>query len=77
MEFYVTFFGSAGPATHPWGNVDPDGYVTVVADDIVQARAVAMAWFGQAWSYLYEERPEQHTAGELRKVDVSTHLAGG
>ncbi len=80
MEFFVSFGVQYGNGNHPtWKDAEGSGYVTIVADDDDQARAVANAWFNRCWSFMYHDRSEmteQHwPAGELHRVDVSSHSA--
>ena len=66
--FFITFAANHYP--HPYGReVHPDGYVVIEAEDESQARAAAFHIYGQKWSFIYSEKPEERFVpkGELKR----------
>lgn len=67
-EFFVTFAANHYP--HPYGReVHPDGYVVIEAPEERLAREAAFNIYGQYWSFIYDEKPEERFAprGELKR----------
>jgi hypothetical protein len=79
-EFRITFGQRYYREYHPAfveGRIDfepdPDGWVTVIAEDEGQAREMAFAQLGRAWAFVYPEPfgPEWmlfHPDGELGRL---------
>lgn len=72
-KFFLTFGQRYRSEEHPALGMDerlPDGWITVYANDIVQARAKVHSAIGRYWSDLYEEEPSRDLFeyGELGKI---------
>ena len=73
-KFYLTFGPKYRSEEHPTLGMDerlPDGWITVYADDIMQARVKVYCAIGRYWSDLYEEEPsrDMYEYGELGRVE--------
>lgn len=56
QKFYLTFGNKYRNELHPSGIViNPDGYVVITSHTYDEAREIALANFGNNWSFLYAE----------------------
>ena len=75
-EYRVTFGQRFGPPMwdqhQQFGAAHPDGWVTIIAWDYEQARAIAVKALGTEWSGLYEAdeiSTDLFPLGELLRLD--------
>lgn len=54
MDVYITFGAQYSHEEHPkWPQAHPDGWLTIEAENEIQAREIAVALLGLQWSTSY------------------------
>lgn len=79
-KFYVTFGFDYATRPHPlFPLAHPEGWVTIVAADEIQARAFAMMTFGTYWAFIYDYEPsiQMHPLGELAQLQLVVSVPDG
>lgn len=81
-RFYVTFGVQFKHEPHPRSSIEGlgEGYVTIVAANEDQARALAFKHFGRHWAFIYPEHDKQRVdewqpRGELAVITPDTELS--
>jgi hypothetical protein len=81
--FFVTFGQKYRRERHPtFPEAHPDGWLTIEATDMYEARRAAYQMLGTGWSWLYDEQdldwdPKYYPNGEIKRVKAADLLPIG